>query len=53
MGYKTNNLWPILCIGNLLILFASTFNIKSAYYNVRPNDFHSYRGVNVGENSVE
>ena len=28
MGYKTNNLSPVLCIGNLLILFASTFNVN-------------------------
>ena len=29
--YKTNNLWPVLCIGNLLILFASTFSV---YLNI-------------------
>ena len=28
MGYKTNNLWPVLCIGNLLILFASTLKVN-------------------------
>ena len=26
---------------------------RSAHYNVRPNYFRSYRGLNIGENSVE